>query len=232
MQSFDPNIVFFAYDFPHYKSENLLQNCIENNLKVNLVIAAPKKDLSTGEEIESQKSEKLRSLSNRNNINFVRIDHLKTDKITSLIRKLNCNLGIIGGARKLLPDLVNSTKFGIINYHPGMLPETAGLNAFERSIKLNIPLKVTAHIINAKLDEGLLLRDLSIPICTKDSIADLKKKSIKNQFYLNQIIVKEYSQGKITPKPINRIKYNKKMTEKELESLRKEFENWKKNFIQ
>ena len=48
-------------------------------------------------------------------------------------------------------------KYGILNFHPGLLPDIRGLDSVLWSIEKNYPIGVTAHLINNKIDAGKLV---------------------------------------------------------------------------
>ena len=212
---FKPRIALFAYHFSHWKSEALLENCISNNIDVAVVLAAPKYNLSTKEIIEYESSPKLKYLCDINNINLIQINHEDFNLIQDIINLERCNLGLIGGARRIKPEVIKCFEYGILNYHPGLLPDTAGLNAIERAIIKGLPINISFHIINEKLDDGLMLLEQNIPIKMTDSINEIKKRNLEFQVYLNSTVIKLYSSGRLDSYPINRTKYNQKMNMQE-----------------
>ena len=123
-EKFNPRIALFAYDFSHWKSENILKDCLINNIAVPIVFAAPKYDLISKKVCNYIPSEKLIDLCKNNNIKLVKCSHENHELIDRELRLENCNLGLIGGARKIKSEVINKFKYGIINYHPGTLPET------------------------------------------------------------------------------------------------------------
>ena len=225
---FKPRIALFAYHFSHWKSEALLENCILNNIDIPVVLAAPKYNLSTKETIEYESSSKLQYLCEVNNINLIKINHENVALIQDIIHSEKCNLGLIGGARRIKEEVINCFEYGILNYHPGLLPDTAGLNAIERAIVKGIPIKISFHIINDKLDDGLMLLEQNVPIKLSDSIKEIKKRNLEFQVYLNSTVIELYSSGRLVTYPINRTKYNQKMNNQELKKVNTEFSNWKK----
>ena len=76
---------------------------------------------------------------------------------TLAFRKYKINLGIISGARIIDKKIIKLFKYGIINFHPGKIPETSGLDSFFWTIKKNIYPSVTAHFIDQYVDRGKIL---------------------------------------------------------------------------
>lgn len=223
----DSSIALFAYDFPHWKSEQLLRSCIKNSIKVKLVIAAPKIDLESKAIVESEPSPLLRSLCQSHNITFLRCPHDDHESIMPAVRKLDIKIGVIGGARKIGKEIIQLFEEGIINYHPGRLPDTAGLNAVERAITLGIGVEVTAHLINEKLDDGLKLLALPVPIFHADDIQTLKQRCLEYQVILHEVCARAYIEGSLKPKPVHRRHYNQKMSSDEILKSQSLFNDWK-----
>ena len=46
---------------------------------------------------------------------------------------------------------------GIINFHPGLIPEARGLDTPQWCIYDGIPLGVTSHFIDSKVDAGRII---------------------------------------------------------------------------
>ena len=89
---FHPQIALFAYDFPHWKSEKILFDCLKNGIDVRAVVAAPKFDLNTKREIQAMPAENLKSLCKLHNVEYLRSCHDDLDGIRDLIERKSCNL--------------------------------------------------------------------------------------------------------------------------------------------
>ena len=94
-------------------------------------------------------------------------------EIIPLLMDSQIELGVIGSARILPREVVDCIPGGIINLHPGMLPQMRGLDVMEWAIYKNLPLGVTAHIINERIDAGRLLIQSVIREFPDDSLLDL-----------------------------------------------------------
>jgi len=228
---FIPKVAFFAYEFNHWKSEKILEDCILNKISVPVVFAAPKYNLSTKKIVTYEPSAYLKSLCKENKIKLIKCSHDDIEIISKIAKNNQCNLGVIGGARKIKVEIIKIFKFGILNYHPGKLPETSGLNAIERSILNGLPLTVSFHIINEKLDDGQMLLEQCVPIKIEDSLKDLKRRNLEFQCYLNSTVIKLYSEGRLIPYPTNRFSYNKKLNSDELKQVNENIETWKRKIL-
>ena len=89
------------------------------------------------------------------------------------------DLGIIAGARILNEHIIKNLPFGVLNLHPGILPQSRGLDSILWSIRNNNHLGVSAHLINHKIDSEKLVLQKIKPLIT-DSILIYIEKYIKH----------------------------------------------------
>lgn len=71
-----------------------------------------------------------------------------------VLEDLSPDVIVQGGAGILKPALIGIPKIGIVNCHPGSLPEFRGCNAVEWSLHEDAPLFATAHFIDEGIDTG------------------------------------------------------------------------------
>jgi len=90
-----------------------------------------------------------------------------------LLKNSGARLGIIGGARILTRQVINALELGILNLHPGILPEVRGLDALQWAIYKGLPLGVTAHLINEHIDAGKMVSRELVPEYRDDLLVDL-----------------------------------------------------------
>ena len=102
-------------------------------------------------------------------------------QINALIEEINLEIGIIAGARILQADVINGFSDGIINFHPGLIPEARGLDALLWSIRNDIPLGVTSHLIDERVDAGKILERRIIDLHEDDTIFDLSERLYETQ---------------------------------------------------
>ena len=77
--------------------------------------------------------------------------------------------------------IIKNLSFGVLNLHPGILPQSRGLDSILWSIRNNNHLGVSAHLINHKIDSGKLVLQKKIKPLITDSIFDLYRKIYKTQ---------------------------------------------------
>jgi phosphoribosylglycinamide formyltransferase-1 len=173
-------IVVFAYNFPHRKTQDFLFHLFACGIEVNHVFAADavKLDISPSEVrtkirhcIPLHPSDVAKSIGAQ----YHQVPH-RGAQINSLIKEINPEIGIIAGARILQDDVISGFSNGIINFHPGLIPEARGLDALLWSIRNDIPLGVTSHLIDERVDAGKILERRTIDLHEDDTIFDLSER--------------------------------------------------------
>nr|WP_279231358.1 formyltransferase family protein [Thermus altitudinis] len=117
----------------------------------------------------------MRVLSERIGARYVVAPH-NSESTIALLQELKPDIGIIGGARILKKAVIDLFKIGILNLHPGLIPEVRGLDAMLWSIYHDIPLGVTAHLIDERVDAGRILIREEVPVYLDDTILDVSER--------------------------------------------------------
>ena len=166
-------------------------------------------------------------------ISFHKINHKNYIKIRSLIKKHQINLGIISGARIIDEKIIKLFKYGIINFHPGKIPETSGLDSFFWTIKKKIFPYSTAHFIDKHIDKGKIIFEKRIKVYLRDNFYSLTKRIYREQINLLKkisiIIIKNQN---FPTKIVSNYKKNNQMnTDEKKKIYYKEYLIWKKKII-
>ena len=137
-------VVVFGYNFLHLKSELFIHILKKNNIKISAYIGASKVKINLSKKtfnknISQKPIYNPKNLCKLYDIPFFNSVH-NSDKTIRIIKEIKANLGIISGARILMSNIINSLKYGIINIHPGKIPDASGLNGLMWSIHKNINL--------------------------------------------------------------------------------------------
>ena len=66
-------------------------------------------------------------------------------------------LAVLGDTRILKPGVIDAVPHGIVNVHPGLLPDVRGNNPYVWSIIHDLPQGVSAHLIDSGVDRGPIL---------------------------------------------------------------------------
>ncbi len=118
--------------------------------------------------------------------------------------------------------------YGVINYHPGPLPETSGLDSIYWMIKKNVRPLASAHFINSKVDAGELIEECWIAVNSDDTLEIVENSLYLAQLQLHKKICKKIANNQtFKTKTIVRPFKNSLMTKDQRELSLKNFANWK-----
>jgi methionyl-tRNA formyltransferase len=133
-----------------------------------------------------------------------------SSRAVEVVRSFGLDLGIITGARILKKPLIEAFGVGVINFHPGLIPEARGLDALLWSIHRDVPLGVTAHLIDERVDAGTVLLRRQIPVYQDDTFQDLSERLYETQLEVLTPAIKEALRGGGVPVDPD-TPYNRKM---------------------
>ena len=231
-------VVIFGYNFPHSKCETFIQILKKYNIQISAYIAAEKIKLKLlkkkfKKNISLKPIFKPNDLCKLNNIPYYLSAH-NSNKTIDIIKKSKANLGIIAGARILKSNIIDSFKYGIINFHPGKILQASGLDALLWSISKDLKPYVTTHFIDYRIDAGRRIFQSEVKINIYDRLEDIKFKSLLAEYEALEKLCKNYLSKKIkipSKKIINYKSNNKPMkVAQKIETLNK-FQLWKKKII-
>ena len=93
------------------------------------------------------------------------------------------------GARILNKNVIDCFSNGIINFHPGVLPENRGLDNLKWAIYNNLPQGVTTHFIDENIDVGYEIYKELLEVDVSDTLFDINSKLFDLQMeQLNKLI--------------------------------------------
>lgn len=170
----------FAYNFPHKKTQDFIARILFEGYKIDVILAADPVKLNIP---HSAIKSKIRhqgiihpaTIAKNLGIPYYVVKHNSVEAV-EIVKEHNLEIGIIAGARILKPLIIDAFTKGVINYHPGLIPESRGLDALYWSIYNNIPLGITAHLIDKDIDAGRILERKIIPLYKDDTIFDLSER--------------------------------------------------------
>ena len=220
-------ICVFAYNFKHKKTQEGLLKLHLSKIKIDQVIAMNKvkinqpfrriklapKDLSLIEP---------KIICKNLNIPLLVMKH-NSIKCLNFLKKKRFHIGIILGARILKKEIIDCFKIGIINLHPGILPQNRGLDTHQWAVLNMIPQGATAHLINKKMDHGKILLKKKIKIYKQDSLKDfyLRIQLLELDLMIKslKLISKDQKIGKIPKKQGRYHSYIRSIEEKKMIKL-------------
>jgi len=111
--------------------------------------------------IESQ----LEELSNSGiNVIHKTVSIHNSEQVMPMIKDMDLDLIVFGGTRIIRGEILDYPKFGVINSHPGLLPDCRGSASPAWSVYHDIPIGSTTHFCDNGVDTGdiLLRRELAV----------------------------------------------------------------------
>ena len=209
-------IVVFAYNFPHRKTQDFLFRLQVEGFRVSHVLAADPVKLNIP---PSEVRTKLRhcglvhprEVAGAVGAEYVVVPHAG-EEIAEILDGIGPGLGVIAGARILKRPVIDRFSIGIINFHPGLIPEARGLDALLWSIRGDLPLGVTSHLIDERVDAGRILERREIPLHADDTIFDLSERLYEVQIEMLRSSVAAAREGRWEDLDYGGTAYNRKMS--------------------
>lgn len=170
-------IGIFAYNFKHWKTQAGIQNLCMAGYKPEVIFAADPIELKFYQSKIRMSPKDLflwhpKELSDFYSIDYRIVKH-NSEKTAAIVKEKSLDLGIILGARILKPIAFKEFSIGVMNMHPGILPQNRGLDNVKWAIIDKKPQGVTTHLINDKIDRGLQILQEKITIYEDDTLLDI-----------------------------------------------------------
>lgn len=171
------NIGLLTYDFPHKKTIDFISALYMSGYQVKCVIGAPPVKLNLPEPTIRIKPRHLCFLNTVDICRSLSIPYFiaphRSKEAIDILKKFNIDLLIIGGARILKGDIITVPEKGVLNLHPGIIPDVRGLDALKWAIYYNKPIGVTAHIIDENIDGGIIVKREELKLYKDDTFIDI-----------------------------------------------------------
>jgi phosphoribosylglycinamide formyltransferase-1 len=227
--------VLFAYDFPHTKTKDFILLMKKLGYDISCIIAAPKVQLNLPESkirtsVKSSEYFHPKCISKMLDIPYYVAPH-NSNKSLKLLKKQGADVGVIGGARIISEKIIDTFSYGVINFHPGIIPENRGLDNLKWAIHLDIQQGVTAHFIDKRVDAGRIILKNQVPIYLDDTLFDTQQRLYETQLKLAKPTFDKIIGKKIEDFPLVRGGEVRSMMPNELEKdILKKFEKYKKKY--
>ncbi len=93
-------------------------------------------------------------------IRCAKVTNHNDDVSQNLLNELTLDLIVLGDTRIIRPNILTIPRIGIINVHPGYLPDVKGNNPYIWALYHDLPQGCSVHFIDKDIDTGpLLLRE-------------------------------------------------------------------------
>ena len=226
-------IGIFAYNFEHWKTQQGIINLCMAGYKPSIIFAADPVELSFYKSkirvsLKDQFLWHPSKIAEHYDIDYKVIVH-NSQETANAIKDYDLDIGIILGSRILKPIAFEAFKLGVVNMHPGILPQNRGLDNLKWGILKGYEQGVTSHLIDAKIDRGLLIEKETISVYEDDTLVDLHVR-IQNleQKIMISSIKKLENEGKENLLVLPEGNYYKSVTPDLEEILMQKFESYKK----
>lgn len=184
------SIAIFAYAFKHKKTSDFLRQIAQSKVGKVVVFGAPLKKLK----IKSSKiglcaphsADELKNtedLCNDFGFIYVEADHQDYSLISDYVDRYEISMAIISGARILRQEILGLFPNGVVNFHPGKIPETSGLDSFYYMLEKGAPPIVTTHLIDERVDAGYMIYSDEVKVSVVDTPS-----SIIDALYQTQLV--------------------------------------------
>lgn len=90
-------------------------------------------------------------------IPLLEVENHNSRRCEEILLGLQPDLIVLGDTRILLPHIINIPTIGVVNVHPGYLPDVRGNNPYIWSIIHDLPQGCTVHFIDRDIDTGPII---------------------------------------------------------------------------
>lgn len=209
-------LAVFAYNFPHRKTQDFLLRLFLEKVDVALILAADPVNLGIPQASVRMKVRggggliHPRIIAERLGWRYEVVEHNSGCTI-ELLREERIDVAVISGARILKANVIEAVPGGVINFHPGLLPEGRGLDAMQWAIYEDRPIGVTAHLIDSRVDAGLVLLKREIAVQLDDTVFDLSQRLMDVQSDMLPEALVKLAQGTTDLESVGRGNLHRKM---------------------
>jgi len=226
-------IGIFAYNFKHWKTQEGIRNLCIAGFKPAVIFAAEPVQLNFYRSKIRVGPKDLflwhpSKIAEFYNIDYHVVIH-NSNETSDLVKKYDLDVGVILGARILKPIAFDNFKIGVINMHPGILPQNRGLDNLKWAILNNLPQGVTSHLIDKNIDRGLIITQDKILIYEDDTMIDLhiRIQSLEQRLMIESLRFLSEN-GKSGLSALGKGTYYKSVPEDIESTLNKKFKDYKK----
>ncbi len=208
-------IGLFVYNFPHKKTQDFLLRLFLEGYDVEAVLGCDPVDLRLPQSVLRVKPKHTDMLHPKVICERLRIPYFETPHNSQgtidLIKLSHLHIGVIAGARILKEPVINAFSRGVINFHPGLIPEVRGIDALKWAIYKNLPIGVTAHFIDERTDAGRIICREEVPLYADDTLIDVSLRQYEAQVNLLPRVLRLIEQVADFPLVTNLTKPNSPM---------------------
>lgn len=224
----------FVYNFKHKKTQEGILWLMLHGYKIDCILAADPVQLNFYQSKMRVSQKDLEymhpsEIAKNLGIPYHVVVH-NSKECESLIKKYDLDIGIILGARILKENIINAFKVGILNMHPGILPDNRGLDTIKWAILKNMKQGVSCHLISKEIDRGKLIIKKEINVYEDDTLLDifLRIQNMEQVLMINSLKILE--SGERNFQLVGEGNYSQSVPPDLEKDLLRRFEAYKKNY--
>ena len=130
-----------------------------------------------------------------------KVPHHNRKTCRLLLEELKPDLGVLGGTRIIGERILRIPPGGMLNAHPGLLPEVRGSASPAWSVYYDIPIGATCHFIDPGIDTGDIVGKRVIPVHRGDTYEKLCWLTLVEAGRLMTEAVTAWKNGELTRTP-------------------------------
>jgi folate-dependent phosphoribosylglycinamide formyltransferase PurN len=119
------------------------------------------------------------------------VPNANADECERLLRSLAPDVIVLGPSRILKPHILRIPSIGVLNPHPGLLPQYRGVDVIPWALYNGDPLGVTVHFADPGVDTGDIVAQRRIAVQPGDTLASLRRRA---DAILGELMVKVLSE--------------------------------------
>jgi methionyl-tRNA formyltransferase len=128
------------------------------------------------------------------------VDNHNDDGAASLVRDMRIDFLLNAETPRILKSaMLSATPIGVLNCHPGWLPDFRGSSCVEWALFEERPVANTIHIMTAGIDEGPIVEREVVPVEAGDSYVDIRVRVFERGIALLARNAAELCTGARTP---------------------------------
>jgi len=175
-----PRVALITYDVPHKKTQEVLFHLIWRDCFDLTLVITPFKSRPSREVLFQHRPSQLTgpapsSLANRFGVNTLPIEDWRSFR-GDFEFFLVCGSGLID------PEFCQTAR--IVNCHPGLIPQSRGLDAFKWAIHNDLPVGNTLHFIDHQVDLGEVFHHQITDVFPEDDLASFADRHYTAEIHL------------------------------------------------
>ncbi len=168
------NIIFFGT--PEFAAAQL-ENMIQSGYSVVAAVTASDKPAGRGKKMQQSA---VKTVAIQHNIPVLQPEKLKDSKFITELESYNASLFVVIAFRMLPETVWRIPYLGTINLHASLLPNYRGAAPINRAIMNGEKITgLTTFFIDDKIDEGKIIKQLSIEIGNEETAGELHDRMIE-----------------------------------------------------